>query len=167
MVNFPCAENWGLVRNKRKSLHVSFFFYFRILHQFMSLDLGLKKKNKTGYVCKTCVCVCVLPHPGHRQAASSVHYTTSCKHNLVLLRMGEVMARNMLSWLKLFIKLLLLHPVGCLYYCVSDARSHKYQIKHTLSWNNFFRNIPSNTDRDVNLNFSYEMTNKMYSSEYT
>ena len=25
-------------------------------------------------------------------------------------------------------KLLLLHPVGCLYYCIKDARSHKYQI---------------------------------------
>ena len=33
------------------------------------------------------------------QAASSVHYTTSCKHSLVLLRMGEIIARNMLSWL--------------------------------------------------------------------
>ena len=33
-------------------------------------------------------------------AASSVHYTTSCKHSLVLLRMGEIIARNMLSLLK-------------------------------------------------------------------
>ena len=24
-----------------------------------------------------------------------VHYTTSCKHSLVLLRMGEIIARNM------------------------------------------------------------------------
>jgi len=31
------------------------------------------------------------------QSASSVHYTTSCKHSLVLLRMGEIIARNMLS----------------------------------------------------------------------
>jgi len=30
-------------------------------------------------------------------AVSSVHYTTSCKHSLVLLRMGEIIARNMLS----------------------------------------------------------------------
>jgi len=36
-------------------------------------------------------------------AASSVHYTTSCKHSLVLLRMGEIIARNMSSWLKLLI----------------------------------------------------------------
>jgi len=35
----------------------------------------------------------------HQQAASSVYYTTSCKHSLVLLRMGEIIARNMLSWL--------------------------------------------------------------------
>jgi len=32
--------------------------------------------------------------------------------------MGEIIARNMLSCLKLFIKLLLLHLVGCLYYCI-------------------------------------------------
>jgi len=42
--------------------------------------------------------------------------TTSCKRSLVLLRMGEIIARNMLSWLKLLIKLLLLYLVGCLYY---------------------------------------------------
>jgi hypothetical protein len=30
-------------------------------------------------------------------------YTTSCKHSLVLLRMGEIIARNMLSWLGLSI----------------------------------------------------------------
>ena len=36
-------------------------------------------------------------------AASSVHCTTSCKHSLVLLRMGEINARNMLSWLTLLI----------------------------------------------------------------
>jgi len=28
-----------------------------------------------------------------------VHYTTSCKQSLVLLRMGEIIARNRLSWL--------------------------------------------------------------------
>jgi len=57
----------------------------------------------------------ILRAAGHQEAASLVHFTTSCKHRLVLLRMGEIMARNMLSWLKLLIQLLLLHPVGCLY----------------------------------------------------
>ena len=74
----------------------------------------------------------VPPHPGHQQAASPVRYSTSCKDSLVLLRMGEIIVRNMLSWLKLLIKLLLLHLVGCLYYCISDARSHKHQ---TCVWN--------------------------------
>jgi len=32
-----------------------------------------------------------------QSAASSVHCTASCKHSLVLLRMGEIIARNMLS----------------------------------------------------------------------
>jgi len=31
------------------------------------------------------------------QAASMVHYTTSCKHSLMLLRRAEIIARNMLS----------------------------------------------------------------------
>jgi len=53
------------------------------------------------------------PHPGHQQAASLELYTTSCKHSLASLRMGEIIAQNMLSWL--LIKLLLLHLVGCLY----------------------------------------------------
>ena len=59
---------------------------------------------------------------------SSVLCTTSCKHSLVLLRMDEIIARNMLSWLKVLIKVLLLHLVGCFYYCINDARSHKQQI---------------------------------------
>jgi len=49
-------------------------------------------------------------------AASPVHYATSCKHSLVLLKMDEIIARNMLSWLKLLIKLLLLRLVDFLYY---------------------------------------------------
>jgi len=37
--------------------------------------------------------------PGYRSATSWVHYkyTTSYKHGLVLLKMGEILARNMLS----------------------------------------------------------------------
>ena len=62
----------------------------------------------------------VPPHTGHQPAAPSVLYTTSCKHSLVLLRMDEIVARNVSSWLKLLIKLLLLHLVGCLYYWVKQ-----------------------------------------------
>ena len=75
----------------------------------------------------------------YQPATPSVHYTTNCKHSLVLMRMGEIIARNMLSWLKSLINrfykhmvmlpfkllsrytntktLLLLHLDGCLYYC--------------------------------------------------
>ena len=70
----------------------------------------------------------VPAHPGHQQAASSVLYSTSRKHSLMLLRIGEIIARNMLSSFKLLIKLLLLRLVGCLYYCINDARSHKHQL---------------------------------------
>ena len=51
----------------------------------------------------------VPPHSAYQPAASSVHYTTSCKHSLVLLRMGEIFARNMLSYLELLINR---------YYCI-------------------------------------------------
>ena len=62
----------------------------------------------------------------HQQASSSVHYTTSCKHSLVFLRMDEIIGRNMLSWLKLLIKLLLLHLVGCLYYYIFNTNFRQY-----------------------------------------
>jgi len=39
----------------------------------------------------------VPPHPAYQPAASSMNYTKSCKHSPVLLRMGEIIARNMLS----------------------------------------------------------------------
>ena len=60
----------------------------------------------------------VPPHPGHQQAALSVHYTTSCKHSIVLLRMGEIIARNMLTDCNYQQNLLFLHLVGCLYYFI-------------------------------------------------
>jgi len=59
-------------------------------------------------------------------------YNTSCKHSLVLLRMGEIIARNMLSWLKLLIKWLLLQLGGCFYYCIDDALSHE-QKTHKIN----------------------------------
>jgi len=62
-----------------------------------------------------------------QQATSSVHYTTSCKHSLVLLRMGEIIARNMLNLFEITNKLSLLHLVGGLYYYINDAQSRKHK----------------------------------------
>jgi len=45
--------------------------------------------------------------PCDLQAGSLVRYTTSCKHSLLLLRMGEIVAQNLLSWLLLSIKLII------------------------------------------------------------
>jgi hypothetical protein len=39
----------------------------------------------------------VETHPGYRPAALWVHYTTICKQSLVILKMSEIIARNMLS----------------------------------------------------------------------
>jgi len=78
----------------------------------------------------------VPPHPGHQQAPSSVLYTTSCEHSLVLLRMAEIIDRNMLSWLKLLIiKLLLMYLVGCLYYCLV--------LYFELTSSSYFLNCPA------------------------
>jgi len=41
----------------------------------------------------------------HQQAASSVHYTTNCKHSLVLLRMGEIIARNNVEQIEIINKI--------------------------------------------------------------
>jgi len=64
--------------------------------------------------------------PAGNQDEVELH-STSCKHSLVLLRLGEIITQNMLSWLKLLIKLSLLHLVCCLYYYINDVRSHKHQ----------------------------------------
>jgi len=66
----------------------------------------------------------MLPAGDHDE----VHYTTNCKHSIVLLRMGEIIARNMLNLSKLLIKLLLLHPVGRLYYYILRLSKAKWII---------------------------------------
>jgi len=50
--------------------------------------------------------------------------------------MGEIIARNIFSWLKLLIKLSLLHLVGCLYYCTNDARWQKHETGLPLEMTN-------------------------------
>jgi len=45
----------------------------------------------------------------------------SVPHSLMLLRMGDIIARNMLNWLNLLIKLLLLHLIGCLCYYICQS----------------------------------------------
>ena len=71
----------------------------------------------------------VPPHPGHQQAASSVLYTTSCKHSLVLLRMDEINARNMLSCLKLLKKI-----YCCIYYLYSFTVHFLMYIRFLLTY---------------------------------
>ena len=61
--------------------------------------------------------------------------------------MDEIIVRNLLSWLKLLIKLLLLHLVGCLYYYSKDARSHKHQILSGSFGRQIFPDVSSVTCR--------------------
>jgi len=67
------------------------------------------------------------PHPGYWPAASSVHYTTSCKRSLVLPKMGKITARNMLSWLELITNRYCCIQLVVYVIYINDARSNKCQ----------------------------------------
>ena len=65
----------------------------------------------------------------HQPAVSSVFHTTSCKHSLVLLRMGEIIARNMWSWFKL-----LINCYCCIWlvvYMLLNPKFLVYQVQET------------------------------------
>ena len=64
----------------------------------------------------------------HRSAASSVHYTTSCNTQSSASEDGRNNCPKHVELIEIINKPLLLHLVGCLYYCISDARSYKRQI---------------------------------------
>ena len=55
----------------------------------------------------------MLPAGGRQHRGCIIPQTVT--HSLVLLKMGKIITRNMLSW-RIINKLLLLHLVGCLYY---------------------------------------------------
>ena len=63
-----------------------------------------------------------------RPATSSVHCTTNCKRSLVLLKMGEIIARNMLSWLELLINRYCCIYLAVYIICINDVRSSKYRF---------------------------------------
>ena len=81
------------------------------------------------------------PQPGHRPATSWVHYTTSCKHSLVLLKMGEIIARN----IGIINKPLLSHLVGCPYYLctLTSLRVGKYKqfYEAQIEFYQYFQNF--------------------------
>jgi hypothetical protein len=53
-------------------------------------------------------------------------------NNLVLLRMGENYCPKHVELIWIINKPLLLHLVGCLYYCICDARSYKHQNPNNI-----------------------------------
>ena len=60
-------------------------------------------------------------------AASSVHCTTSCNTQSSAPEDGRNYRPKRVELIGIINKPLLLHLVGCLYYCISDARSDKHQ----------------------------------------
>ena len=61
-------------------------------------------------------------------AASFVHYTTSCKTQSTATEDGRDQRPKHVELIVIINKPLLLHLVGYSYYCISDARSYKHQV---------------------------------------
>ena len=74
----------------------------------------------------------VPPHPVYRPAASSVNYTTGCNTQSNAPEDGRNYRPKHVELIGIINKPLLLHLVGCLYYCIRDAPSCKYQVSCQL-----------------------------------
>jgi len=74
---------------------------------------------------RLCVTVCGIMHRRCcLPAAPSVHYTTSCNTQSSAPEDGRNYRPKLVERIGIINKPLLLHLVGCLYYCISDARSN-------------------------------------------
>jgi len=97
---FPHRANWMLTT---QNITVTVEIPLTIITEWPKRPSNNNVNNKVPYINYCAVMVMKkLQIPVHRRCCR-VHYTTSCKHSLVLLRMGKIIARNMLSWLKLLI----------------------------------------------------------------
>ena len=56
-------------------------------------------------------------------------YTTSCNTQSSVLEDGQNNCPKHVELTGIINKPLLLHLVGCLYYCINDVRSYKHQIQ--------------------------------------
>jgi len=69
----------------------------------------------------------VEPHPGYRPAASSLLIPQAVTQSSAPGNGGNYRPKHA-EMIGIINKPLLLHLVGCLYYCISDTRSYKHQI---------------------------------------
>ena len=95
---------------------------------------------------RLCDTVCGIMHRRCcRPAASSVHCTTSCNTQSIAPEDGRNYRPKHVELTRIINKPLLLHLVGCLYYCISDARSVSHQ-KHINVWQP--KSLPSSLKHD-------------------
>jgi hypothetical protein len=73
--------------------------------------------------------------PAYQPAASSVHYTAICKQSSAP-EDGLNYRPKLVELIRIINEQLLLHLVGCLYYCISDAPSNKHPAKKSLLFPN-------------------------------
>ena len=90
---------------------------------------------------RLCVTVCGIMHsPTMLPATGRQHrewiIPQAVTHSLVLLEMGKIIARNMLSWLELLINryCCIQLVVYIIYTRINDVRPSKYQIYKLASW---------------------------------
>ena len=82
---------------------------------------------------RLCVTACGIMHPRCCRPATGRQHRgciipQAVTHSLVLLKMGEIIAWNMLSWLELLINCYCCIQFVVYIICISDARSCKHQI---------------------------------------
>ena len=80
-----------------------------------------------------------------------MHYTASCKHSLVLLKMGEIIARNMLSWLELLLTVIIASSwLSILFVSVMYGQTN---IRYGMDWwmNGWMNEWQSNIAQDLNM----------------
>ena len=99
----------GAVRLIYKSLCVKrLMTIIRELYMYLTKIIFMLKRsvNLRTEVAQWLRCCAKTPESSW-SLAPSVNYTTSCKHTLVLLKMDEIIARNVLCRLKLLIKIII------------------------------------------------------------
>ena len=78
---------------------------------------------------QTCMTYTIPPLSSYRPTTSCVHYTTSCNTQSSAPEDGRNHRPKYVELIRIINKSLLFHLVGCLCYCISDARSYKHQTQ--------------------------------------
>ena len=85
---------------------------------------------------RLCVTACGIMHPRCSRPVALYIIPQAVTHSLVFLKMGKIIARNMLSWLELLTSRYCFFQLDVYITYFNDARSSKYQIMKYICWLN-------------------------------